>query len=178
MAFSTTACVTSKKSDAIRSDLKNAAVSDLKSANVDIKKIALKEITDQTVEKTVAVDNQYKNALSQLKANNLDSTDNLMAATTKYMQERERIKAELFSLADFYTKLMTKVDNGGLAITSLENMNQITEDAKKSILTDLVTKNLPTLISSLASSGTINKDFSSIITGALGNTTPAATPAK
>lgn len=159
----TTGCISSKKSESIRNDLKNAAILDLKSAAEDIKKIAIKDLTNETVEKITAIEEQYSNAIEELQTNNLDSIDNIILATEKYIIEKNRIKEELLERARFYTNILAKIDNGWLSIESLEKMNQILEEEKRRILTDIIYKDMPTILNSFYKEGNIDQDFANII---------------
>lgn len=171
-----TGCVTSAKSEAIRSDLKNKAVAELQSAAKDVKKIALRDLTTETVEKTTMVDGQYRAALDALKANNVDSTENVVMATEKYMKERDRVRAELLDRAQFYTNLLIKIDNGWLSIESLEKMNQAKDEARKSLIVDVMSKDIPVVLASFYASGKIDPEFMSVIAQYLGSAVPVSKP--
>ena len=166
---STVGCITSQRSEALRNELKTSAVADLKSAANDVKKIALADLTRETVEKMSILDNQYRSVIEVLQDNNVDSVQSLVDASEKYMKERDRVRTELIERAQFYTKLVIKIDNGWLSIESLERMSQITEETRRNLFADVATKDLPMVLASMYAGGKIDPDFLNVISQSFGS---------
>ena len=147
ISFLSLSCVTSNKSASIRRKLVDDTISELTKAEEELKKIVMREMKEEALYLLATLDEQQKIVYGVM-AREGSGPDDMMKATLKYTQERDRLKRELFEKARNYSYLLYKIRNGAKAIDALERMDVATEDAQRRLILDIFTKEAPAAVSS------------------------------
>lgn len=126
------------KAREIRSGLVNDTTSDLNNAASEIRLIAKNDLQKEAEELFSGLDDQYASNINTLIPEgavvSAEARAKVLLQNQEYTGERLRLRKELLNKAEKWTIIIRKIQNGSLAIKTLEKMSIKAEDEQKDLL--------------------------------------------
>jgi len=126
------------KAKEIRTSLVNDTTSDLNSAADDIKERAQVDLQKEAKRLFSSLDDQYAYNVNALipegSVVSAETREKILMQNQEYTNERLRLRKELIMMAEQWTAIIRKVQNGSLAVKALERMSVKAEDEQKDLL--------------------------------------------
>lgn len=121
-----------------RQGLNESIRRDLDSSVIELRELAIQDITLQSSRAFGLLAKQTYEAAKTLERQDLLSAENSLTLNAQYSQERERVRQEVLVRAKAWTNILRKIQGSSKGVLELENMEQFKADTYARLITDVL----------------------------------------